>query len=376
MSPATYRDIMSYCGPYNWISLHNYRQLTDHPSLAPQNVCRPPSPFDDFDFDPWWWLPWHRVPDPPPPELAERLPVPERLISLIGTVRSPMEVEVTSVMRVDAFREVRGGRSTDYTAELIGADGKPVARAPLFALLPQGCGCGCQGCDHERSKYPFDFQAFISNLETGAALAIRDFEGKEVWTRNPSQEHPAVAAFRARAEGVFLALSWDIRVAGSSQPHCWVQWSADGGRRWQGLATRLSGNEARLEVPFLPPGPILLRFCVSDGFETAVSATETVEIPEREPQAGVLGPRPGQKFMAGQTIRVWGYGTGTRGEELAGRSARWYLDDSEAALGFDVFLEAPEPGEHRLTLVVEDAGFRAHSSVVFITLAQPESAGA
>jgi hypothetical protein len=80
--------------------------------------------------------------------------------------------------------------------------------------------------------------------------------------------------------------------------------------------------------------------------------------------------------MAGQTIRVWGYGTGTRGEELAGRSARWYLDDSEAALGFDVFLEAPEPGEHRLTLVVEDAGFRAHSSVVFITLAQPESAGA
>jgi hypothetical protein len=39
-------------------------------------------------------------------------------------------------------------------------------------------------------------------------------------------------------------------------------------------------------------------------------------------------------------------------------------------LGFDVFLKAPEPGEHRLTLVVEDAGAKADSAVVFVTLAQ------
>jgi hypothetical protein len=125
-SPATFRDYMSYCGPDNWLSLHNYRRLTDHPSLAPKNVCRPPSHFDDFEFGPWWWLPWHRIPDPPPAWLAKRRPGPERLISLIGTVRSPKEVEVTSVMRVDAFRMVQGGRSTAYTAELHGAEGKPV----------------------------------------------------------------------------------------------------------------------------------------------------------------------------------------------------------------------------------------------------------
>lgn len=94
----------------------------------------------------------------------------------------------------------------------------------------------------------------------------------------------------------------------------------------------------------------------------------------RDPPASAAGRHSCSASAAtvhgGQTIRAWGFGTGARGEELAGGSARWYLDDRQAALGFDVFLKAPEPGEHRLTLVVEDAGAKADSAVVFVTLAQ------
>lgn len=181
------------------------------------------------------------------------------------------------------------------------------------------------------------------------------------------EEHPTINSFHARAEDNFLYLKWDIRVAGASEPYCWVQWSNDGGRAWQGLTGNMQGNEAQLEVPWLPSGLVQLRFFVSDGFNTSVSEIETVEIPRREPQAGILTPRARQRFIAGRTLRVWGFGTGSSGEELPGQNARWYLNDLEVAKGFDGFIDAPEAGLHRLTLIVESDTGRAEASVTFET---------
>ena len=86
MSPATFKDMMSYCGP-RWISLHNYGKLVNHSKLDPRRVC--------VDY-PWWrdvvlydrnLIPERWLPDPPPDRYV-RVVDPEPLISIIGVLHS------------------------------------------------------------------------------------------------------------------------------------------------------------------------------------------------------------------------------------------------------------------------------------------------
>ena len=119
MTPAIFKDLMSYCAP-RWISLYNYGRLTNNTNLDPRRACMP---------YPWWrdvvlidrlLIPEKWLPDPPPEEDPFKIrQVMERvsIISLIGIVHSEKEVEVKSVMRLDAVPEVRNAVTSGLTAE-------------------------------------------------------------------------------------------------------------------------------------------------------------------------------------------------------------------------------------------------------------------
>ena len=52
--------------------------------------------------------------------------------------------------------------------------------------------------------------------------------------------------------------------------------------------------------------------------------------------------------------------------------ANWELDDERVAEGLDVWVTAPEPGEHRVRLVVRGRGGEAEQEATFTTRAEPE----
>lgn len=365
MSPALFKDMMSYCGP-RWISLHNYGKLLNHAKLDPRRTC--------VDY-PWWrdlvlydplLIPEKWLPDPPP-DPFQRVVNPEPLISIIGVMRSERELEITSVMRLETGPVPVGGRPTEMTAALLGDQGETLAEVAVQELRSQaqgGYGCGGGG---EGPRFPAVVQALLPDVERGSALVIRRGE-RELWSRKPAGREPRVRRFAARVQKGALSLSWDIAAEGEA-PEVWVQWSSSEQAGWHALATGLRGEGAELDAGLLPPGAVLLRLLAGDGFDTAASKIVRLDVPKRGPAVSILTPRDGQTLVAGSPMRLWGAATEAGEPEKRGDArVRWLLDGKAVAEGLDAFVTAPAPGKHRLELIAGENGGRSAAALGFATV--------
>jgi len=371
MPPATFKDMMAYCGP-RWISLYNYGRLTNNANLHPVLQC----------VDHWWWrdvilydellIPEKWLPDPPPdPVWRNRIMDRVSLISIIGLMHSENEIEIKSVMRLDAMPEVVNGEKTGLTAELLGAKGRVVAGAGVFRLRTHSMGeCGCEE-DHGDEPYPFLFQTFIPNLEEGDGLRIRDGE-KVVWHRPAPVERSVLGGFRARMREDKVAIDWQYKSMGEDKPEFWLQWSDDEGKTWNALATGLQDGKAEVSIAGLPAGDVTVRLLASDGFSTSVSEHVHIEIPGFDPVISILHPRDGQTFAAGQAMRLLGMVSSTSGDAVEVSEFHWQIDQREVKAELDDFITAPPAGEHQLTLLVATRGNKAEVSVRFRTIALPD----
>jgi hypothetical protein len=370
-SPATFKDFMSYCGP-KWVSLFVYGRLTNNTALDPLRAC--------VDF-PWWrdeilydrqLIPEKWLPDPPPePPWLQRVVSPEPLISIIGVLHSPDELEIQSIFRLEAESEIPNGRALDMRAELVNAEGRVVARGTVYSLRSYGRGgCGCNGEGSDEESFPKLIQAFVPDVEAGALLRIQR-AGEPVWTRAAPDKKPKVGSATAELKQGELHLRWTVEASSDQEPECWAQWSIDRGRTWHALSAGLRGGSAVLDARGLPSGRVAIRLLVSDGFHTAVSRLLNVTVPRRPPEASILSPREGQVFVSQGPMRLSGVATDTRGQPVPDEAARWVVDD-EVTTGLDAFIEAPKPGDHRAVLTVKTREGTSETSVAFTTVELPE----
>ncbi|HEX9351707.1 MAG TPA: hypothetical protein VF877_10595 [Gaiellaceae bacterium] len=371
--PATFKDFMSYCGP-RWVSLFVYGRLTNNAALDPVRAC----------VDRPWWrdeilydrqlIPEKWLPDPPPePPWLERVVPPLPVISIIGVLHGPDELEIQSVFRLDAESEVSNGRALDMRAELVNAEGRIVARGTVYSLRSyahSGCGCDEGGSD-EAESYPRLVQAFVPDAEAGALLRIRR-AGELLWSRAASARKPRVTQASAKLRRGELDLSWSAETSSEQEPECWAQWSTDRGRTWRALGASLRGGSAVLDAGGLPSGRVAIRLLVSDGFYTATSRLLNVTVPRRPAEASILSPREDQTFVSQSPMRLWGAATDSSGEPVPDEAASWVIGNKEVATGFDAFIEAPKPGNHRATLTVKTREGSIKTSVAFTTVEVPE----
>ncbi|HKT79988.1 MAG TPA: hypothetical protein VJP86_07180 [Vicinamibacterales bacterium] len=387
-SPATFKDMMAYCAP-RWISLYNHGRLINHSSLDPVSVCH----------DHWFWrdyvvydpfaIPEKWLPDPPPDPLSARVrPHMEPLISVLGVIHGAKEVEVTSVMRVDAEPAIRGGKATGLSVQMVGADGRVLGQGVVHQLRAHACGCG--DGDEKTTAYPLTFQAFLPDLKEGAALRLIDGDNV-LWDRKAPASRPRIQSFQARVrrrrtgrgaaanQGPTIEAAWEARCRGEGEPEAVIQWSSDRGENWYALGSMLRGNAAALEAGSLPAGRVDLRLLVSDGFYTARSKTVAVNLPPQPPTVSIMAPVAGGSVMAGGSMRLWGALTvpGTA-IDLRKVKAIWSIDEKEVANELDAFVTAPRAGKHRARLVVSMQRQRVAVSVDFVSVRVPteeEAAG-
>jgi hypothetical protein len=282
-------------------------------------------------------------------------------------------LEIQSVFRLDAENEVSNGRAVDMRAELVSAEGRVVASGTVYSLRSYAhCGCKGEGSE-EAESYPQLIQAFVPDVEPGALLRIqRAGKPEPLWSRAASGRKPKIDDATAKLKEGELNLSWSVEASGEQEPECWVQWSTDRGRSWHALGAGLRGGSAVLDARGLPAGRVAIRLLVSDGFHTAISRLLNVAVPRRPLESSILSPREGQTFASQSPMRLWGAATDASGEPTPEEAARWVVDGDEIATGFDAFVEAPKPGNHRATLIVKTREGSVETSVAFTTVELPE----
>jgi hypothetical protein len=376
LNPQTYKDYMSYCGP-GWISLYHYGKLINNPLLDPVRVCIDEPGFNEYAIDPNRF-PRKWLPDPPPiPVINRRIEVnPTPLISIIGVVKSDNEIEVRSVTRLEAFRNIPGAKPTEFTAELIDKSERVIASAPVYRLPSHSiANCGCDnnlGDDSDPAALPpYLFQVFLDNTGRGETLRIR--HGKDnIWIRRASAAPPKVNKFSAqvRKEGI-IHVNWDIESKSELEPDIWLQWSSDNKKSWNGLTVGLRGKETELDVRALPSGRNLLRLLANDGFFTTISNTITVRIPTRSPSIGILSPREDSEVTANSTLRLWATAMTSSGKPINSSSVQWFIDGKEIARGLDNFVTSPPKGRHSCKVTVDADGKKTERTIKFTTRSTP-----
>lgn len=361
-APQTFRDLMSYAGP-SWISPYHYGRLVNNAILNPVTV--------GIDY-PWWkdlvWeeirkWPWIPEPDPPPFDFDLELPVfpppwpPVNLISLIVLISHNEIAEVLHVSRTRMYSQLEGALSTPFSAQLRDKEGQVLAEGQLLRLETGACGCGgCAG--NEEAPDHYLAQALIPDVAPGDALTINTGD-QIVWERRAPKKPLRVAGLDAGMDDGALLVSWK---KSREAVEYWLRWSTDG-ENWRSLATGLTGNDVRLEPGQLPSGKVLLQLVAHDGFSSYPSEPVEVNLPDRGPETAILHPVDGHTYASGQTLRLWGSVSGHESEATARQSAVWLLDGNEIARGLDTWITL-EPGEHKLTLLVESGSGAAEASVV------------
>jgi hypothetical protein len=367
-SPATHKDYMSYCGP-RWISLFNYERALNRPILSP-SYCTSQFPWwwDELLLDRWPYPDLPPIPDPPPwlDEVVTHVDARQPVISIIGVRHLDGRVEVRSVTRALADPEVPDGQRTSMLAELLDAGHQPIAQARVYRTAARGGGCGCDDGDDDPDAYVF--QAYIPTTERGAMLRLVD-DGEPVWERaapKRKSDRPEAALSLKRGGDVMVRWGVDEEV---QDVEVWIRYRRP---RTEPRIVRIASGgdgEVVLDPTSLPPGKGTLEVVLHDGFHEVTSTRMAVDIPDRDPSVTILHPYEYRTLRARRTMRLHGVAAAANGATIEDDDAyQWTIDGEEVGRGPDLFVTAPDAGEHRVELAVETRSGTATAKVGFTTV--------
>lgn len=352
-NPATAEDFMSYCAP-RWISRYTYDYLTNIAQLSPVAVPSGAGAGARREITDTERLRFER---------DEHTVAP--MIHLLGTIAPDGTIEVASVARIET-RYLRGrGRQTDYVLQHLDGDGRVLAADTVYAYDSEGCagtastaggdcGCGCGG-DDSRTRQPRLIKAMLPDLAPGASLRIVK-RGEVVWERRATKP-PALGEVRAAVNAAGdLDLTWrrkaEPKASSSPDLEVWVRWSSDGGTTWHALTVGQRGNSVTIPAEQLPSGDVRFEVLAHDGFHTVRATTAAVALAPRPPVVTILYPAEAGRVYRDRQMHLWGTASRVEGAAFPAKAATWFIDDVVVGQGFDLWVETPAPGPHRVRLEV------------------------
>ena len=370
-NPNDAEDFMSYCGP-RWMSLFTYQYLTNLAQLTPQTIATgsgaaAPRLIEDgrseFERD----------------EFAI-----EPMIHMLGVIDLEGKVEVSSVARI-ATCYLRGrGRQTGYIVQHLDANGRILAQDNIYGYPSEGgtssskkdkdCGCGCGGGCHGDEPQPILFKAMLRDTAPGTSLRIMK-RGEVVWERAGSSKPPTLGAVRAKLDkNGDLELTWRLNAESKEYLDVWVRWSNDEGKTWHALTVGQRGNSATIPAEQLPSGKVQFELFANDGFHTVRATTDAVALPAKPPAVAILYPGEPARVYADRLMHLWGNATSYAGTAIDPQAVEWFIDDKAVGKGFDLWVETPGVGRHRLRMQVTEGALTGVAGNEFEVIGDGEPA--
>jgi len=154
-----------------------------------------------------------------------------------------------------------------------------------------------------------------------------------------------------------FVIRWQASDADGDDLTYMVQYSSDGGERWQALVTNAATTTYTTTVAFLAGGTqSLIRVIANDGVLTGSDESDAVfQVPRHAPIAFIYTP-DGERFESGQMVILEGGGTDNEDGHLQGEALRWTVsglatdEPGETLTLFDV-----PPGTYEAILTARDS---------------------
>jgi hypothetical protein len=155
-----------------------------------------------------------------------------------------------------------------------------------------------------------------------------------------------------------VEIHWTARDRDGDELTFSIEYSWDGGGRWQVLASGIQGEQFLWRTAGSPGGEeCLLRVIASDGFHRSTAMMEEVfHVEPKPPIASILAPAAGELFLEGQLVELRGMGLDPEGQLV---SAEWIVHGPGGQEwhpgGTQAVLPAFPSGHYEVVFVVLDS---------------------
>lgn len=257
-------------------------------------------------------------------------------------------------------------QSTNIRLRLLDAAGTVLADRPL-SLQPLD--------DHAEGSTAAFFSDIFARPSGEVASLQLWLDTTLLDSRLPGTASPEVSLSKPAADeivGERLTVEWS---ASDPDPEdrllFTLQYSPNGGLRWQTLATGLPAVPVSAE-PGAPlagklvlddlgslPGSAgksgLIRVLASDGYNTGIATSQPFTLRDRRPELVINLPAPDQSFAAGEDLVLMGSGLDAEDGGLADAALSWRLDGAEVGRGGTISVPGLAPGPHGAALIASDS---------------------
>lgn len=170
-------------------------------------------------------------------------------------------------------------------------------------------------------------------------------------------------------DGDQIEATWEACDADGDALSYTLQYSADGGARWQVLATGIATTTLRLDAAVVPGSDQgKFRVLASDGVNTAQDESDTTfTVPNKAPRVWIVSPLDGASYVLRQSVALIARTIDVEDGSLDDAALSW-TSHLSGVLGTGRMLHVTDliPGAHIITLTATDSGGATNTQKVTI----------
>jgi len=346
--PPDWKDLMTYCD-FRWVSDFTYEGIRDR--MIAETVLS---------------------------QAMVHTADAQEYLAVFGIVYSDTQkVELGTFYRLSDAWDVLGRVPGEYSIRLLDGEGSALAD---YAFTPKfnhvDSRPAYQASTQQEGEVAGVMAVFVPWVMGTARIAIYH-DSQELASRPVSAHAPQVTLTYPNGgevlDGDQILATWEASDADGDALSFTLEYSVDGGARWQVLSTGVNTTTLLLDTAIVP-GSDQGRFRVraSDG----VNATEdesdgTFTVPNKAPRVWIVSPEEGASYVRGQSVALVANSIDVEDGSLDDAALSWSSNLS-GVLGTGRMLHASDlvPGTHVITLTATDSGEATDTEEITISVVE------
>ena len=273
------------------------------------------------------------------------------------------------IARVEPGRGQLSPAEGDGSVRLIARDagGNVLTDLPVPARAGHtdpGGGAPAQQSNNVGAVIPAANVASVELVRAGQVLDVR--------RKTPAAPRASLSApkggIRVRTAQRTLPVRFAVSDADGDALETTLEYSADGGKTYRGVASGLTGSSYSLPTGVLTrASKARLRLRVSDGWNQTAAVSRAFRVDGPPPAVAILTPPSGTRIAADQVLNLEGVAYDDRSRLIGSKSLRWFDGRRSLGRGSTLVVDGLRPGKHTLRLVAR-AGGRTGSTTARVTV--------